>query len=113
MDTPTVEEIQLDIDDAKAIVAKRDALIRLENNADFKALILDGYFKDEAVRLVEAKGSPSLQLPEHQEAIIKSIDGIGALKAFFRATDLMGSNAAAAIEDSERLLEELAEEGEV
>ena len=113
MDTPTVEEINLDIEHAKGLVSKSEALKRLESNADFRRVFIEGYFKDEAIRLVDAKSMPQLQGEEAQAQIIKSIDGIGTCKEYLRTVHHVGDNAKRAIEDSEQLLEELAEEGEV
>jgi len=44
-----IEQIELSIEAAKANVEKMEALLRLIDNKDFKKIIDDGYFKDEAV----------------------------------------------------------------
>lgn len=73
---------QVTLDEVNASIADLDALGRLEANADFKRLFIEGYFKDEAVRLVMAKADPSLQEPEAQAAILRDIDGIGSLRGY-------------------------------
>jgi hypothetical protein len=71
----------------KAQIALGDALNRLKSNRDFNKLILTGFLEDEAVRLVHAKADPQLQTPEKQAAVIRDIDAIGTLKAYFKLVD--------------------------
>lgn len=113
MQNPSVEEIQLDIEDAKSVVSKADALIRLMNNTDFKKIIREGYFREEAIRLVELKASPHVRGPEQQQSILLAIDAIGQLQQHFNQICVMAEHASAAIDSSQDELEEMALEGEV
>lgn len=87
--------------EAELTIEKRDALLRLFAHKDFKAVISEGYFKDEAVRLVEAKGNPMMADEADQAAILKDIDGIGSLRCYFHATKHAGDMAEKALEDEE------------
>ena len=80
-----VEQIELNIQQAKQLVEMGDVLDRLTQNPDFTRVIDEGYLKNEAVRLVHLKAAPSMQSDEAQQAITKEIDGIGALLGYFRA----------------------------
>lgn len=104
-------EIEVSMAGAKKVVAMGDALGRLMKNPDFKLLILDGYLKDEAVRLVHAKANPACQRADIQAAIVKDIDAIGSLDQYFRTVDIAADQAATSIEEAENALTEIAGEG--
>lgn len=88
------------------------ALERLSKNADFKSVILTGYMRDEAVRLVHLKGDISFQSPEKQASILKQIDGIASLKQYFNVVELTADNAQGMIDEAEEHLVQLrADEG--
>ena len=112
MSNELVEEIELNIKDAKEYVALGHALDQLEKNKYFKTLIVEGYFKGEAIRLVDAKASPAMQKPEYQEAIIKSIDAIGGLSQYFGKVSHQAEMAKTAIDEGEEALFEMANEGD-
>lgn len=109
----SIEEIQIDITEAKETVAKADRLERLHKNEDFKAVILEGYFKEEAFRLVGLKAHPAMQGVEHQANIMKAIDAIGGLQQHFSQIFMMANQAEEAIRQAEYELAEMAEQGEL
>jgi hypothetical protein len=113
MQSSTVEEIQVEINEAREVIGLGDDLNRLMQTKEFKAVITEGYFKEEAVRLVELKAAPQMQAVERQAAILGAIDGIGQLQQHFNKIWVMADQAKAAIESSETELAELAVEGEV
>lgn len=94
----------------KAIVAQYEALNRLRSTRDFKAVIMEGYLKSEAVRLVHLRTDPSMQTPAKQEEIMKQIDGIGAFISFMYVLEQMGIQALKNIDTAEANLEELRED---
>lgn len=79
-----VEQMRITEEQAKEAIALRDALVRLQHNADFKEVISNKFFKEEASRLVLLRADPSIQ---QDEKIVKSIDnkiiGVGELRQFF------------------------------
>lgn len=107
-----IEEIELNIEQAKLIVASGNALERLRNNRDFKKVIVEGYFEKEAIRLVHMKSDFNSQNEESQRDIDLDIMAIGRLAKYlnevFRRADL----AAKAIESDEETREELLAEGD-
>lgn len=111
MNSAEVQEIEIEIEQAREMIKRKEALDRLYKNPDFQLVIQKGYFEDEAVRLVHLKGAPAMRDPENQAAIIKEMDGIGSLKGYFSAIIHTAANAQAAIEEREALLLEMEEEG--
>lgn len=103
----TVEDIQIQIDDAREMVRGADALERLFENADFNLVVKQGYFQEEPARLVEMKATPAMSSEANQAAIIKQIDGIGALQQYFTARFLTGDMARDAIRDGEMAIDEM------
>lgn len=82
-----IETVELSIQEARKYVARRDAAIRLADNRDFKNLILDGYFKEEAARLTGLLGerpAPGETLPFTREMIMADLEAIAALQRYMR-----------------------------
>lgn len=104
-----VDQINIELSAAKEHVKVRDALQRLENNADFHLVIGENYFKKEASRLVMARSNPSLS-PELQDNILKMIDGIGCLAQYLDEIHRRGSEMDQAVSDYEEAIEEAAQE---
>ena len=111
MNEPTAEE-QVEIIEAtkeQALIAVKlaDCLERLTNNADWKTVIDEAYCKEHAIRLVRQKALPSMDKPELQTAIIKSIDAIGELQQFLFSVERQGMMAKEALHDAELAIEEI------
>ena len=111
MSQSQIEEIELNIEQAKRIIENGKALDRLFNNPDFRKIIVDGYLREEAVRLVHLKSDPNLASSEMQGEIVKSIDAIGCLNHYFRNVNHQRMLAVNAIEADEQTREELLAEG--
>ena len=99
-----IQDIELNIEQARAFVKANDALNRLMENPDFKEVIREGYFKDEAVRLVELKAAPQMGSEESQQYILKALDGIGSLQQYFNTIWHLGEQAKVAIDDGNEQL---------
>lgn len=102
-----LKQVELAIDDAKELVATRDAMIRLSKNRDFKKIFEQGYFKEHASRLVCNKALPQLQGEANQEAIDKGIIAIGETREYIRGLFAMGNEAEKAIVDGNEMREEI------
>lgn len=105
-----INAIERTVKEAKEQKALGAALERLFSNRDFLKVIKAGYFTDEAVRLVHAKGDPACQTPEKQASIVRQIDAISNLSQYFTTIQHMAGLADKSIEESEAVLEELREE---
>lgn len=102
-----IAEIDQQIKDARPQKELGEALERLRHNPDFKKLVIEGYLKNEAVRLVHLKADPNMAAGQHQAAIMRDIDSIGALASYFATIDMLGRRATASIEDAEKAREEV------
>jgi glutaredoxin-related protein len=95
--------------EAKRFIDIRDSIAKLEKNREFKKVITDYYFKDEAARLVMAKSS---SLTEDQQVVIdKMIYGIGSLAKFLDSAVARGNQAEQAYAEDEQAKEEIIAEG--
>ncbi len=98
----TEEELnQLDASmaEAKHFIDIKNSCVKLHRNRDFKKVILDYYFKEEAARLVMAKSS---NLSEEQKKLIDNMMyGVGALSNFFDSVLQRGVQAEQALRDDE------------
>ena len=77
MNAKYIQELEANIEQAKESIDLGLALERLFSNRDFKRVVLNRYFKEEAVRLVHLKGAPESQTSEAQKSIVNKIDAIG------------------------------------
>lgn len=112
MNKTAIQEIEESIQESKGVVEFAEALDRLQKNRDFKKVILDGYFREEAIRLVHLKADPAFQTPDRQQSILSQIDAIGALHQYFQTTRFLAAQAAKAIEAAGEVRDELLAEGE-
>lgn len=110
MSTEQIQEIELNIQEAKKIVAIGDSLERLRHNVDFKKVISEGFFKEEAIRLVHLKADQNMQTPERQQSIIRQMDAIGALNDYFQTLFYRADMAQKAIEADEQARDEILQE---
>lgn len=96
-----IAELDRSIADNTKAVELAKALERLESNRDFRKIIADGYFREEAVRLVHLKADPVMQTPEKQASIIRQMDSIGNLTDYFNTVRQKGVMSANTITDCE------------
>lgn len=107
----TIEEIDLSIEQAKELIELGKALDRLLVGPDFKLVVLDGYFKDEASRVVLMKAEPNMQNPAAQADLDRQIIAIGEFRQYLSNIRWRANQAKMAITDGEAVREEiLAEE---
>lgn len=85
----TVEELHQRREELKKFKAKAEALTRLQNNADFKLVITDGYMEDEAIRLVHLLGDARFNSDDkktvYREDFQERMIGIARLSEYFRS----------------------------
>jgi hypothetical protein len=108
---PEIQALDANIKQATVLVEFGSAIERLSSNRDFKKVILEGYFEQEAIRLVHLKADPNMQANLSQAEIVKQMDAIGSLKQYLRtATHLAGMGARSIASDEETREELLAGE---
>jgi rRNA processing protein Krr1/Pno1 len=99
-------EIEISLEQAKEVVAMGLALQRLYSNQDFIKVIGDGYFKDEALRLVYLKGDSVLDA-EAMKDVDNQITAIGLLRTYFRRLMGQAQQAQQAIQDMQDMQHEM------
>jgi len=102
-----IQSVEVSMDHAKEAVEKSKSIARLVKNRDFKKIILDGYFEQEAIRLVTLKADAGFQTSEDQASILKQMDGIGSLRVYLNTVNQLGAMSARALEEDEETLAEL------
>lgn len=105
-----VEEIELSLENAKELVERKRQAEKLASNREFKKLVLDGYFKDEAVRLVGLSAEPTVSA--YKEQIFTEIQAISLFQQYLRNVIRLGTLAEAEMVEHEELLEEAREMGD-
>jgi hypothetical protein len=99
-DEETIQAIEVDIKEATAAVEYAKALDKLERYHPFKKIILEGYFKEEAIKLVGTKSANGYEDEASQKAIIKAIDGIGELAKYLQTIKTLGRMNEKAIQEN-------------
>jgi hypothetical protein len=102
-----LESIEISIDQARKAIEKRNKLRTLIKDHNFTAIIDDGYFKDEAVRLVHLRSDYNFQSEKDQEDNLKQIEAIGTFKAYLHSIFQQGQAAVNALEGHEQTREEI------
>ena len=104
-----LEQVEIQIEMASKLRALRDNCVKLTANETWKDVIDEGYFKEEAARLVMAK-SANLK-PEQMQLIDNMMLGIGALANYIESVMRRGAEMDQAIGEHEETRDEiLAEE---
>ena len=103
-----IEEVEIEIELAQRIRALRDNCAKLMQSKEFKDVIEEGYFKEEAARLAMAKSS--LMNAEQKQVIDNMIYGVGALKNWLESVMRRGAEMDQAIGEQETTREELLQE---
>ncbi|RWB40465.1 MAG: hypothetical protein EOQ44_25340 [Mesorhizobium sp.] len=101
-----IQALEHQLDVAKAVLAQRDRMDRLVNNADFHALITEGYLKEECARYCHLSTDPSLSVQDRADALAAA-QSAGHFKRWVNAVILMGNRAEQDIVDINESLAEL------
>jgi hypothetical protein len=105
-----LQNVEIAIQQHKAAIARKDCLVRLQQNRDFQELIEKGFLESHAVRQVLLKAHPGLQEPAQQNLLDQQITAIGGLKQFLISVYTEGMNAQEALRADEATREELLRE---
>lgn len=66
-------------------ISLAEGIEKLNNNVQFKKVILTGYFEEEAVRLVSLLSDHNMQGDENQQLVTNAMRGIGELRSWLGA----------------------------
>ena len=100
-----VAALEQDLDTARKLIATRQAVTRLHQNADFKTLIVEGFMLTEAARFAQESGDPALDADARADAMAMA-QASGHLKRYLSMCFQMGSHAERTLGDLHTALEE-------
>lgn len=106
-----IQAIEANMKRGQNLIDQGNSLERLRSNKDFKKVVLESYFEQEAIRLVQLKADPSMQSAEMQASIIKQMDAIGAVAQYFQTLHYLALMARKAMAADEEMRDELLAEG--
>lgn len=98
-----IQELEEFIKGQKTLAEMADAAVRLNDNPDFRKLIVNGFCLTEAARYAQESGDPMLSKDNRQDAL-NMAQASGHLKRFLSVTIVMGNTADRAILDAENQL---------
>lgn len=98
-----IHQLEKFIKDQKTLAEMADAAVRLNENADFRKLIVNGFCLTEAARYAQESGDPMLSKDQRQDAL-NMAQASGHLKRFMSVTIQMGNDADRAIASAEAQL---------
>lgn len=101
-----IQEVEISIEIAKQMIAKREMVKKLQANREFKKLITEGLLKEEAARSAVLYSDPSISETTRAH-VLRDIGGYGLLERYFRTIVRMADEMEAAMKDDENTLEEL------
>jgi hypothetical protein len=108
-----LQQLDLSIKHAQKTVDLGDALARLRNNRDFKKVVEEGYFNQEAIRLVHLMSDANMQTPEIQSSIYKQMVAVGVFRDYLETLETRAGMARRSVEADEATRDEiLADEAE-
>lgn len=113
-----VEQLEDQLKDGKMLAERRDTIVRLSKNADFRKIILDDFFVTECARYARESGDPALPAEARADALAMA-QAAGHLKRYLNVQIQMGNAAEsqlASLEEAiaeERLLEQDGVEAEL
>lgn len=86
-------------------VERRDALLRLTENKDYKRLIREEFLTNDCARFVQLSVDPSLNAEQRADALAKA-QAAGHLKQYLSVIILQGNTAENTIPEIDEALEE-------
>ena len=101
------KQIEVSIEAARGAVLRRDKLKRLIENQDFIDIFTEGYFKEEAARLVGLLSDPEFKSEEDQKDLFNDMIGISSSRQYLMNVLRLGDQMERQIQASERELENL------
>lgn len=102
-----IREIEIDINQAEALVRTKQQMESLISNKAFTDIVEKGYFENEASRLVLLKADPNTQDDSQQKDIMNRINAIGYLRQYFIGVMQRGRMAENSLEDHKKTREEM------
>ena len=105
-----MQEIEITIEEAKRAIYLGELVTKLQLNPDFKELVTEGYFKEDAARVVMLKADKEFQTPEKQSKLDNDILGISVFGEYLRTKKVLGNMAKDSLREHEQTREAIAQE---
>lgn len=109
--TTEVLALEKQLKDAKFLIARRDAALKLHGNREFKQLILDDFCGTECARFAQMSADPALGTNERADALAMA-QASGHLKRYLSVITQMGNVSEGSIVSIEEALDEVRGEAE-
>lgn len=106
-DTETLRTVEITIEQAKEAIQLHEQLLSLEQNKDFKALIIDGYLHDEPARIAGMLAEPGQQGEIDQRELMGAIKSIGHIRQYLINIHRAGLSAKESLINHEEYADEL------
>lgn len=100
-----IEALEEQLKNEKLRVERRDAIIRLSKNVDFRKIIIEDFCRNECARYVHESADPSLTAEQRQDAL-NIAQAAGHLKRFLNISITMGDVSDRTIVDLNHAIEE-------
>lgn len=88
-----IQRVAIDIQTAKRWKKRHETLLNLEKLKGFQDIVLEGYFKEEAARLVGLVGEPEMQSEEQQRYVKGAILAVSNLRQYLMDVHKLGRTA--------------------
>lgn len=112
MSISELQQLDMSIKHSQKMVDLGAALERLRSNRDFKKVVIEGYFAEEAARLVHLMADANMQSPDKQQSIQKQMIAVGGFRDYLNTLETLAGIARRSIQSDEAMRDEiLAEEG--
>lgn len=99
-------ELEQGIENAKTLISRRQAAMKLAENPEFRDIFMKDYFETEAARLVQLSGDPALDNQQRADALAMA-QATGHTKRYLSMMIQMGAVAERELPEMEATLEEL------
>lgn len=100
-----LEKLEEQLNDEKGLIERRDTIVRLGKNPDFRKVILDQFIVEECARYARESGDPALPAQARADALCMA-QAAGHLKRYLNVQIAMGNAAERKIEEIEEAIEE-------
>jgi hypothetical protein len=105
-----IANIEAQITDLQELVEKKDLALKLENNREFKKLILDGFCEADCARFARNSGDPAIPKDQREDSLFMA-QAAGHLRRWLSITVRMGLRAEDEIQQHQATIEEIRVEG--
>lgn len=107
LDHPSIETVELTIEEAQKKVDRAESLRKLHGNREFKRIILEGYFEAEAQRLIGCIGNSAPTLKAQRDEMLLELQAISKLKEYFGSILREGREMEQSIREHNEMLAEM------